>query len=112
VSAVGFFADESVRGISLALLSGRNGRNTMKKTLLVLAALSLGACTREVETDSPGSLDTTADTTARLSVPDIDIGVKRDTLTLPTLDVRKDTIIMGRKKVEVSRPTVDVNKKP
>jgi hypothetical protein len=85
----------------------------MTKTLVVLAAaVALAACTREIESDSAGSIDTTRDTVARLNVPDIDVGMKRDTFTLPTVDLRKDTLIMGRKKYEVSRPTVDVNKKP
>ena len=63
-------------------------------------------------------IDTTADTTARLSIPDIDIGTTRDTLSLPTFGTQKDTIIVdkpvmtGRKPVEVKRPTVDVNKQP
>jgi hypothetical protein len=70
----------------------------MTKTLVVLAAaVALAACTREVEYDSAGSIDTTRDTVARLNVPDIDVGMKRDTFTLPTVDLRKDTLIMGRK---------------
>lgn len=85
----------------------------MTKTFVVLAAaVALAACAKEIETDSAGSVDSTADTTVRFSVPDIDIGVRRDTLTFPTVDFRKDTIIMGRKRVEVSHPTVDVKKKP
>jgi hypothetical protein len=84
----------------------------MKTIALVFASAALLACSKEVETDSPGSLDTTRDTVTRLSVPDIDVGMKRDTLTLPTIDKRGDTLIMGRKQVEVKRPTVDVNKKP
>jgi hypothetical protein len=84
----------------------------MKTFMLVFAAAALVACNKDVETDSAGSVDTARDTVTRISVPDIDIGMKRDTLSLPTLDKRGDTLIMGRKKVEISRPTVDVNKKP
>jgi hypothetical protein len=80
----------------------------MKTITLVFAAAALAACGRDVETDSAGSVDTASDSVATISVPDIDIGMKRDTVTLPTVDKRGDTLIMGRKRVEVKRPTVDV----
>jgi hypothetical protein len=88
----------------------------MHKSLALLAALALVACTR-TET-AGGEVDTVADTTARLSVPDIDVGMKRDTVTIPTVEMKKDTFIVnrpvvtGKKQVEIKRPTVDVNKKP
>lgn len=90
----------------------------MKKSLMVLAAVALAACTADVETDSPGSLDTTRDTSAALGIPDIDVGMKKDTVTVPVVEMRTDTLIVkkpvvtGKKQVEVSRPTVDVNRKP
>ena len=85
----------------------------MKNIALMLAAAALiAACDRKVETESGGAVDTTADTVRRFSVPDIDIGTKTDTFSLPTVQKHGDTIILGRKKLEVTRPTVDVNKKP
>lgn len=84
----------------------------MKTITLVFAAAALVACGRDVETDSAGSVDTASDSVARISVPDIDVGMKQDTVTLPTVDRRGDTLIMGRKQVEVKRPTVDVKKQP
>jgi hypothetical protein len=90
----------------------------MHKGILVLAALATMACARDTEYESSGSLDTTADTTARLGLPDIDFGTTTDTVNVPVVQMQKDTIIVdkpvvtGRKPVEVKRPTVDVNKRP
>jgi hypothetical protein len=84
----------------------------MRKIAVVLAAAAIVACDRKVEVESGGTVDTTADTVARFTVPDIDVGTKRDTFSLPTVQRSGDSIILSRKKVEVSRPTVDVNKKP
>lgn len=90
----------------------------MRILFVLTAAAALAACSGDREYESAGALDTTADTTARLSIPDIDIGTTRDTLSLPTFGTQKDTIIVdkpvmtGRKPVEVKRPTVDVNKQP
>jgi hypothetical protein len=86
----------------------------MRTSLLFVAALALTACAKEVEVESDGSVDTTT----RLTVPDIDVGVKTDTVNVPTVGTKKDTIIVdkpvvtGKKQVEVKRPTVDVNRKP
>jgi uncharacterized lipoprotein len=109
-----------VFGTPLALLFGR--RSHMKTVLVIFAAVALAACARDAEYESAGALDTTADstadTTARLSIPDVDVGVTTDTLNIPTFGTQKDTIIVdkpvstGRRPVEVKRPTVDVNKKP
>ena len=90
----------------------------MRKFMVMTAAAALAACSGDREYESAGALDTTADTTARISIPDIDIGTTRDTLSLPTFGTQKDTIVVdkpvvtGRKPVEVKRPTVDVDKKP
>jgi hypothetical protein len=90
----------------------------MRKAILAVAVLALGACTREKTYESGGSVDTVVnhqDTTRGL---DIDLGTKRDTINLPIIGMQKDTIIIdkpvvkGRKPVEVKRPTVDVTKKP
>ena len=85
----------------------------MQKTLVLVAALALAACSNRTETESGGALDTTADTTATIRIPDIDVGTTTDTVNVPTLGTRKDTIIVdrpvvtGRRPVEVKRPTVE-----
>lgn len=90
----------------------------MRTLMVMTAAAVLAACDGDREYESAGALDTTADTSARISIPDIDIGTTRDTLSLPTFGTQKDTIIVdkpvvtGRKPVEVKRPTVDVDRKP
>ena len=89
----------------------------MKKLMVLAAAVAMMGCAKDAEYESSGTLDTAADTTARLSIPDIDIGTTTDTVNVPTLGTVKDTIIVdkpvvGRKPVEVKRPTVDVNRKP
>lgn len=90
----------------------------MRKEFIVVAALALAACSGDKSYESSGALDTTADTTARISIPDIDVGMTTDTVNVPTFGIKKDTIIVdrpvvtGSKPVVVKRPTVDVNKKP
>lgn len=90
----------------------------MRKTIYAAAIALVAACGGDREYESAGALDTTGDTTARISIPDIDVGTTRDTLSLPTFGTQKDTIIIdkpvvtGRKPVEVKRPTVDIDKKP
>ena len=87
----------------------------MRKALAIVAAVTLVACTREKTQEVGGEVDTLADTT-RLVVPDIDVGLKTDTVTVPTVGIEKDTIIVskpvktGEKKYEVKRPTVDVKR--
>lgn len=86
----------------------------MRKAFAVLAAFSLVACVRTQE--SGGEVDTVADSTTTLTIPDIDVGMKTDTVTVPTFGVETDTVIVskpvktGEKKVVVKRPTVDVNR--
>lgn len=94
----------------------------MKRLLFLSALAAVAACSGDVEYESAGALDTArdtaADTTTRLSIPDIDVGMTRDTVSVPTFGTQKDTIIVdkpvttGRRPVEIKRPTVDVNKKP
>ena len=90
----------------------------MKKTLMVLSVLALGACGRGETYEAGGTVDTTInhqDTTGGIG---IDFGTTRDTVNVPIIGTEKDTIIVdkpvvkGRKPVEVKRPTVDVNRKP
>jgi hypothetical protein len=88
----------------------------MRKSLALLAALAFAACAKDNTYESAGTTDTTGDTTYRVVVPQIDAGMKTDTLTVPVIETTKDTIIVdrpvgvGTKKVEVKRPTVDVKK--
>jgi hypothetical protein len=84
----------------------------MRKSLVILAALAFAACAKKEAYESAGTTDTTADST-RLQ---IDAGMKTDTLSVPVIETTKDTIIVdrpvgiGKKKVEVKRPTVDVKR--
>jgi hypothetical protein len=85
----------------------------MRKSLVILAALAFAACAKDETYESAGTTDTTADSTTRLQ---IDAGMKADTLSVPVIETTKDTIIVdkpvgiGKKKVEVKRPTVDVKR--
>jgi hypothetical protein len=82
----------------------------MKHRIAALAvAAALAACSRSEY--SAGDVDSAKDTTHTT----IDIGMKTDTINIPTLGIEKDTIVVskpvvGRKPVEVSHPTV--TKKP
>ncbi len=93
----------------------------MKKLAIALMlAAGIAACDRGETYESQGTVVDTvnSDTTARLTLPDIDVGTTKDTVTVPVFSTEKDTIIVdkpvkaGTKKVEVTRPTVDVNRKP
>jgi len=93
----------------------------MNKAALVCAlaaTAALAACSKGETYDSRGEVDSAHDTTTRVSMPDIHVGMKTDTVNVPTVEMKKDTIIVdkpvitGRKPVEVKRPTVDVNRKP
>lgn len=89
----------------------------MKRALMIVAVVGLAACDRGENYESSGAVvDTVADTSAHLGLPDIDVGTTKDTVTVPTFGTQKDTVIVdkpviaGKKKVEVTRPTVDVKK--
>jgi hypothetical protein len=81
----------------------------MRKSFVLLAALAFAACSKKASYESSGT-DTTADTTRG-----INIGSKTDTLTVPVIETKKDTVVVdkpvgiGKKKVEVKRPTVTKN---
>ena len=83
----------------------------MRKSLVLLAALTFVACSRDKEYEAGGEADTTKGI-------DVDVGLKTDTVNVPTFGTVKDTIVVdrpvvtGKKSIEVKRPTVDVNKKP
>jgi hypothetical protein len=82
----------------------------MRKSLVLLAALTFAACSKKESYESAGTTDTTGATTHG-----INIGSKVDTLTVPVIETKKDTVVVdkpvgiGKKKVEVKRPTVTKN---
>jgi hypothetical protein len=83
----------------------------MRKLMGVASVVfALAACSKEKTYEAGGTTDTTQGVA-------IDVGLKKDTMSVPTLGTVKDTIIvdrpvLGRKPVEIKRPTVDVKKKP
>ncbi len=88
----------------------------MRTAVLFAGALALAACSREVEVESGGNVDTArarADTGTRVLIPEIDVRVKTDTVSVPEIGTKRDTIIVdrpvvkGRKKVEVKTPTFE-----
>ena len=90
----------------------------MKQAALVCALAALAACSKGATYEARGEVDSARDTTRRVDVPNVGVGMKTDTVNVPTFGTRKDTIIVdkpvitGRKPVEVKRPTIDLNKKP
>jgi hypothetical protein len=90
----------------------------MKKGTWIVAIATLAACSKGETYEAHGDVDSARDTTVGISVPNIDIGMKADTVNVPTMSTQKDTIIVdkpvvtGRKPVVVKHPTIDVNKKP
>lgn len=89
-----------------------------KLALTLMLAAAIAACDRGERYESQGTVVDTinTDTTARLNLPDIDIGTTTDTVTVPVFSTEKDTIIVdkpvvaGKKQIEVRRPTVDINR--
>jgi hypothetical protein len=77
--------------------------------VLFAAALTLAACSKKVEVESGGNIDTTT----RVLVPQIDVRLKTDTVNVPKLGTVRDTVVIdrpvvkGRKPVEVARPTFE-----
>lgn len=90
----------------------------MTRMLVAIAAVALMACGRGETYDAGGTVVDTVDTSRGLNLPDVDVGMKRDTITVPVIRTEKDTIIVdkpvgaGRKQVEIKRPTVEVHRKP
>ena len=94
---------------------------TRMRVFAVAALAALAACDRGETYESSGTVVDTVqgtDTTVNLGLPDVDVGLKSDTITVPVFTTQKDTIIVdkpvvaGKKQVEVKRPTVDVTKRP
>ncbi|HJQ21091.1 MAG TPA: hypothetical protein VJ867_12150 [Gemmatimonadaceae bacterium] len=90
----------------------------MRTTALVAAMVLLAACNSGKTYTANGEVDTARDTSRGLNVPNIDVGMTKDTVSVPTVTMQKDTVVVdkpvitGHKQVEVSRPTIDVKKKP
>jgi hypothetical protein len=83
-------------------------RSSTLKAALVALAVMLPACSK------------TEDGQLQVQVPDVDVKVGRDTVTLPAPDLpnvdvgtKRDTITtptIGTKRTEVQRPTVDTKR--
>jgi hypothetical protein len=86
----------------------RTTLETAVSAVLIAVAAALPACSK------------TDDGQIQVQVPDVDVKVSRDTLTipmptLPSVDVgtKRDTITtptVGTKRTEIQRPTVDVKR--
>lgn len=96
----------------------------MRAGIVVLGTLVLAACNNGKTYTSRGEVDTARDTAHRvdtsrgLSMPSVSFGTKKDTVNVPVVSMEKDTVVVskpvitGHKQVEVTRPTVNVKKKP
>ena len=85
----------------------------MRTGILVLAAVAMVACRKtdenKYEVERPGLVTDTVTT------PDVDVGTKTDSLTVPVVKTETDTLIVKKPVVEskqttIKRPTVDVKK--
>ena len=85
----------------------------MRKGMLIVAALALVACKKtgenEYEVVRPGLVTDTVKT------PDVDVGTKSDTVTVPVIKTEEDTLIVkkpviDRKQTEIKRPTGEVKR--
>jgi hypothetical protein len=79
--------------------------NAAFRAALLAAAVALPACSK------------TDDGQLQVQVPDVDVKVGRDTVTvpapnLPDVDIgtKRDTVTVGTRRTEVQRPTVDVKR--
>jgi hypothetical protein len=79
--------------------------NAASRAALLAAAVALPACSK------------TEDGQLQVQVPEVDVKVGRDTVTvpapnLPDVDIgtKRDTVTVGTKRTEVQRPTVDVKR--
>ena len=68
----------------------------------ILALVALGACKKTGEGEYEVSKPAVGVTKDTIQTPTVDVGTKKDTITTPTVDV-------GTKKTEVTTPTVKVN---
>jgi hypothetical protein len=85
----------------------------MRKGFVILAALAVVACKKtadsEYEVVRPGLVVDTVKT------PNVDVGTKTDSVTVPVVRSETDTIIVKKptvqsKETAIKRPTVDVKR--
>ncbi len=91
----------------------------MRKFLLgaVILTLPLASCKKTGDNQYEVKTPTIGTDTHTVTTPDVDVGMKKDTINTPVVGTRPDTVIIqkpvvGTKKTEVSTPTVHVTKKP
>lgn len=89
----------------------------MRKMLLgaVILTLPIAACKKTGENEYQVKTPTIGTDTHTVTTPDVDVGMKKDTITTPVVGTKPDTVIIqkpvaGTKKTEVSVPTVTVKK--
>ncbi len=89
----------------------------MRKLLLgaVILTLPLAACKKTGENEFQVKTPTIGTDTNTITVPDVDVGTRMDTINTPVMGTKPETLIVqkpvvGTKKTEVRVPTVDVKK--
>ena len=89
----------------------------MRKLLLGAIALTLplSACKKTGENEYQVETPKIATDTHTVTTPDVDVGMKKDTINTPVVGTKPETLIVqkpvaGTKKTEVSVPTVKVTK--
>ena len=81
----------------------------------VLFALPLAACKKTGDNEYQVQTPVIGTETKTVTTPDVDVGMKKDTINTPVVGTQKDTIVVnkpvvGTKKTEISTPTVKVTK--
>ncbi len=89
----------------------------MRKILVgaVLLTLPLAGCKKTGENQYQVETPTIGTETKTVTTPDVDVGMKKDTISTPVVGTKPDTVIIqkpvaGTKKTEVSVPTITVKK--
>ena len=89
----------------------------MRKLLLaaVVLTLPLSACKKTGENEYQVQTPTVGTDTHTVTTPDVDVGMRKDTISTPVVGTKPETLIVqkpvaGTKKTEVSVPTVKVTK--
>lgn len=89
----------------------------MRKMLLgaVILTLPIAACKKTGDNQYEVKTPTIGTDTHTVTTPDIDIGMRKDTISTPVIGTKPETLIVqkpvaGTKKTEVSVPTVKVTK--
>ncbi len=89
----------------------------MRKFLIaaVILTLPIAACKKTGENEYQVKTPTIGTDTNTITTPDVDVGMKKDTISTPVVGTKPETLIVqkpvvGTKKTEVSVPTVTVKK--